>query len=230
MDLGEDVNLAVVPEDCVASVVSAVTVKLVMDWAADNRPNALAILVGASSLQSLVLLAELADVTETPIRLETGRIVGGLSRGDPKTWQHANYLETTPEIDGPVDYGLAVGDVGDNGKRHAFAAQKVDPPEFDRYRIDHPDLSPQSLDQGALITRTKRKESNSVILPLLRGGYMAQGIRECFLEPSGDKDGTIVGIRASRVTGVDEAGKPHFGVVLNKPGADLKQIFSSASR
>lgn len=226
MGLDKDTNLTVVPEDCVASVVSAVTVKLLMDLATDERPNALAIPVGASSLQSLVLLAELADAAKTPIRLETGRIVGGLSRGDFETWEHANYLETTPEVDGPeVNYGLAVGDVGDNGKRHAFAAQEVEPPKFDRHRIDHPDLSLQSLDQGALITRIKGKTSNTVILPLLRGGYMAQGMREYFLHQSdGEKDETIVGIRASRVTGVDKNGKPHFGVILNNPGADLKQV------
>lgn len=225
MGLDNDINLTVVPEDCVASVVSAVTVKLLMDLVTDDRPNALAIPVGASSLQSLVLLAELADATKTLIRMETGRIVGGLSRGDPKTWEHANYLETTPEVDGPeVNYGLAVGDVGDNGKRYAFAALGIEPPQFDRYRIDHPDLQPQHLDHGALITRTKGEKCNTIVLPLLRGGYMAQGMREFFLSQQDEKDGTIVGIRASRVTGIDKGGEPHFGVVLNNPGADLKQV------
>lgn len=229
MGLENGTNLAIVPEDCVASVVSAVTVKLLMDWATDNQPDALAVPVGAASLQSLVLLAELANVTQTQIRMETGRIVGGLSRGDPETFAHANYLETTPEVDGPAaDYGLAVGDVGDNGKRHAFAALEVEPPEFDRYRVDHPDLEQKFLDQGELITRVDRK-SNSVVLPLLRGGYMAQGMREFLLDQRGEKDGPVVGIRASRVTGVDDNGRPHFGVILNNPGADLRQIFSSSS-
>lgn len=225
MGLEDSINLAVVPEDCVASVVSAITVKLLMNYIVEDQPNALAIPVGASSLQALVLLAEFADVKRTPIRLETGRIVGGLSRGDPKTWEHANYLETTPEVDGEVDYGLAVGDVGDNGKRHAFAALEVEPPAFDRYRIDHPDLQQLHLDHGALITRTRSEKSNTMVLPLLRGGYMAQGMREYFLDQSGnEKDEVVVGVRASRVTGVDRNSRPHFGVILNNPGLDLRTV------
>lgn len=227
MGLSKRDAMVVVPEDCVASVVSAVGLSELLRQCC-TEPVSFYLSSAASSLQSLVLLAEYADRQRTRIFVETGRVVAKLSRGD-RNLQHANYLETAAAVDGSDAGDFAVGDVGDNGARQPFSDLGVEPPAFDRFRGDNTDWPADYLYRGNLLSRVSEKGAvDSVTMPLLRGGWMAQAMREWLLDRSREqRDRRIVSIQAGRVSGVDEKGGTHFGVVFNNSGANLRTLFDS---